>query len=196
MKVLVAGSGGWGTALAMVLHRNGNQVFLWSYCQEESDHLKKTHRNPFLPGVDLPEEMIFTSHCEDAAEADMVVFASPSFAVRATAKSFAPYLREDAVIVCVTKGIEQGTGCRMTQVIGQETGRTVVALSGPSHAEEVSRQIPTGVVAACEDKLHRTTHIEECRIVPAVSLCRLLRLNASDYTIVTGVLKAKTSCHN
>ncbi|MBQ2446172.1 MAG: NAD(P)-dependent glycerol-3-phosphate dehydrogenase [Oscillospiraceae bacterium] len=152
MKVLVAGSGGWGTALAMVLHRNGNQVFLWSYCQEESDHLKKTHRNPFLPGVDLPEEMIFTSHCEDAAEADMVVFASPSFAVRATAKSFAPYLREDAVIVCVTKGIEQGTGCRMTQVIGQETGRTVVALSGPSHAEEVSRQIPTGVVAACEDK--------------------------------------------
>lgn len=152
MKILVAGSGGWGTALAMVLHRNGNQVYLWSYCKEESENLAKTHRNPFLPGVELPEDMGFTSSCEEAASADMVVFASPSFAVRGTAKSFAPFLRENTVLVCVTKGIEQGTGCRMTQVIAQETGKTVVALSGPSHAEEVSREIPTGVVAACEDK--------------------------------------------
>ncbi len=152
MKILVAGSGGWGTALAMVLHRNGNQVCLWSYCKEESENLAKNLRNPFLPGVALPEDMTFTSSCEDAATADMVVFASPSFAVRGTAKGFAPFLREEAILVCVTKGIEQGTGCRMTQVIAQETGKTVVALSGPSHAEEVSRGIPTGVVAACEDK--------------------------------------------
>lgn len=152
MKILVAGSGGWGTALALVLLRNGNQVYLWSYCEEESENLAKTLRNPFLPGVELPEEMSFTSSCEEAASADMVVFASPSFAVRGTAKSFAPHLREDVILVCVTKGIEQGSGCRMSQVIAQETGKTVVALSGPSHAEEVSRGIPTGVVAACEDK--------------------------------------------
>lgn len=152
MKILVAGSGGWGTALAMVLHRNGNEVCLWSYCKEESDNLKNTLHNPFLPGVDLPKEMTFTSSCQEAAAADMVVFASPSFAVRGTARSFAPFLGEETVLVCVTKGIEQGTGCRMTQVIAQETGKTVVALSGPSHAEEVAREIPTGVVAACEDK--------------------------------------------
>ena len=152
MKILVAGSGGWGTALAMVLHRNGNQVSLWSYCKEESENLSNTLCNPFLPGVELPRDMIFTSSCEDGATADMVVFATPSFAVRGTAKSFAPFLREDAILVCVTKGIEQGTGYCMSQVIEQETGKTVVALSGPSHAEEVSRRIPTGVVAACEDK--------------------------------------------
>lgn len=152
MKILVAGSGGWGTALAMVLHRNGNQVCLWSYCKEESENLAKTLRNPFLPGVELPADMTFTSSCEEAANADMVVFASPSFAVRGTAKSFAPFLREDTILVCVTKGIEQGSGCRMSQVIEQETGKIVVALSGPSHAEEVAREIPTGVVAACENK--------------------------------------------
>ena len=152
MKILVAGSGGWGTALAMVLHRNGNEVCLWSYCKEESDNLKNTLRNPFLPGVELPGEMTFTSCCEEGASADMVVFASPSFAVRGTARSFAPFLKEGTILVCVTKGIEQGTGCRMSQIITQETGKTVVALSGPSHAEEVSRGIPTGVVAACEDK--------------------------------------------
>ena len=152
MKILVAGSGGWGTALAMVLYRNGNQVCLWSFCKEESENLKNTFRNPLLPGVELPKDMTFTFSCEEAATADMVVFASPSFAVRGTAKSFAPFLRNDAILVCVTKGIEQGTGFRMTQVIEQETGKTVVALSGPSHAEEVSRGIPTGVVAACKDK--------------------------------------------
>ena len=152
MKILVAGSGGWGTALALVLLKNGNQVSLWSYCQEESENLAKTLRNPFLPGVELPGEMDFTFSCQDAAQADMVVFATPSFAVRSTAKSFLPYLRPDAVLVCVTKGIEQGSGYCMSQVIEEEIGRTVVALSGPSHAEEVSRGIPTGVVAACRDK--------------------------------------------
>lgn len=152
MKILVAGSGGWGTALAMVLHRNGHRVCLWSYCKEESENLAKTLRNPFLPGVELPENMTFTSSCEEAKAVDMVVFSSPSFAVRGTARSFAPFLREDVILVCVTKGIEQGTGYRMSQVIEQETGKNVVALSGPSHAEEVSREIPTGVVAACEDK--------------------------------------------
>ena len=152
MKVLVAGSGGWGTALAMVLHRNGHQVSLWSYCAEESENLAKTLKNPFLPGVELPETMGFTCDCAAATEMDMVVFATPSFAVRSTAKSFAPYLREDAILTSVTKGIEQGTGKRMSQIIGEETGKAVVALSGPSHAEEVAREIPTGVVAACADK--------------------------------------------
>lgn len=152
MKILVAGSGGWGTALALVLFRNGHEVTLWSYCAEESENLAKTLQNPFLPGVSLPEQMQFSDDCAQASEMDMVVFATPSFAVRSTARSFAPYLKDGVTLVSVTKGIEQGTGHRMSELIEQETGKTVVALSGPSHAEEVSRGIPTGVVAACANR--------------------------------------------
>ena len=76
----------------------------------------------------------------------------PSFAVRSTAHHAAPYLNDSAVVVSVTKGIELDTGMRMSEIVSQETGHTVVALSGPSHAEEVSIGIPTGVVAACEDR--------------------------------------------
>lgn len=152
MRIMVAGSGGWGTALAMLLLRNGNDVTLCSYCAAESEQLAATHTNPFLPGVTLPEGLKFTADASLARDAELVVFASPSFAVRATARSVAPYLREDAILVSVTKGIEKDSGLRMSQLVAQETGRTVVALSGPSHAEEVSRGIPTGVVAACPDK--------------------------------------------
>ena len=152
MKILVAGSGGWGTALAMTLLKNGNEVTLWSYCEEESRQLAKTGENPFLPGVKIPKGMKYTWDCAAAEKAEMVVFATPSFAVRKTAKSFAPHLSEDVILVSVTKGIEEGTGCRMSQIVEQETGKTVVALSGPSHAEEVSRGIPTGIVVACSDK--------------------------------------------
>lgn len=152
MKILIAGSGGWGTALAIRLLQNGHDVTLWSYCAQESEQLVATCQNPFLPGVALPKELCFTSEPFAAQGMDMVVFATPSFAVRSTAKAFAPYLREDAVIVSVTKGIEEETGLRMSELIAQETGKSVVALSGPSHAEEVSRGIPTGIVAACTDK--------------------------------------------
>ncbi len=152
MKILVVGSGGWGTALAILLVHNGHEVTLWSYHREESGILAETGRNPLLPGVELPKSLKLTAEPFAAQEAEMVVFATPSFAVRATAKNFAPYLRPDALIVSVTKGIEAGTGFRMSELISQETGKTVVALSGPSHAEEVSRGIPTGIVAACADK--------------------------------------------
>ncbi len=152
MRIMVAGSGGWGTALSMLLLRNGNDVTLCSYCAAESEQLAATHTNPFLPGVTLPDGLRFTADASLAREAELVVFASPSFAVRSTARSVAPYLREDAILVSVTKGIEKDSGLRMSQLVAQETGRTVVALSGPSHAEEVSRGIPTGVVVACPDK--------------------------------------------
>ena len=152
MRVLVAGSGGWGTALAILLLKNGHEVTLWSYCREESEQLAQTLQNPFLPGVALPKALRFTSDAAQAREQEMAVFATPSFAVRSTAKSFAPYLPENAILVSVTKGIEEDTGCRMSELVAQETGKTVVALSGPSHAEEVSRGIPTGVVAACADQ--------------------------------------------
>ncbi len=169
MNILVAGSGGWGTALAMVLLKNGHDVTLWSYCQEESDALAATKQNPFLPNVEIPSGMRFTADCACAKQMDMVVFATPSFAVRSTARSFAPYLKDGVILVSVTKGIEDATGYRMSELIAQETGKKVVALSGPSHAEEVARGIPTGVVVACDDK-------ELAERVQSIFVCERLRV--------------------
>lgn len=169
MNVLIAGSGGWGTALAIRLLQNGHSVTLWSYCESESEQLAATGVNPFLPGVTLPKELRYTADVSAAQDKEMVVFATPSFAVRGTAKAFAPFLREDVVLVSVTKGIEEKTGFRMSELVAQETGKNVVALSGPSHAEEVSRGIPTGVVAACTDKALAEK-------VQAVFMCEQLRV--------------------
>ena len=151
MKIAVIGSGGWGTALAILLHNNGNEVTLWSYSQEESDNLRTSLENPFLPGISLPAELHFTSDPACVRGKELVVMATPSFAVRSTARAVAPYLDDSVVLVSVTKGIEESTGKRMSQIVEDETGKTVAVLSGPSHAEEVGRGIPTGVVAACRD---------------------------------------------
>lgn len=153
MKITVLGSGGWGTALALVLLENGHEVTLWSYTQEESDVLRNTHENPMLKGVPLPEALHLTSSMDALGESELVVMATPSFAVRATARRAAPLLRQDAVVVSVAKGIEKDTALCLTQVIEEELGGKcrVVALSGPSHAEEVGRRVPTGCVAASRD---------------------------------------------
>ena len=112
------------------------------------DHI---HRPTHEAAVLLHPEMIVTSELSAVRESGMVVFATPSFAIRETARMVREYLRDDVILVSVTKGIEAETGLRMTQIIEQETGRIAAALSGPSHAEEVSRNIPTGCVAACTD---------------------------------------------
>ena len=153
MQIAVVGSGGWGTAISMLLHENRHEVALISYSREESDNLAKTLENPFLPGVRLPEDMCYTADPAAVAECTVVVVVPPSFAIRSTAESIAPFLRSDAVLVSATKGIEPDTGERMSEIVAEVTGRKVVVLSGPSHAEEVSRRVPTGVVAACEDRL-------------------------------------------
>ena len=152
MRIAVAGSGGWGTALAMTLHHNSHEVWLISYSKEESDNLANTLENPFLPGVALPAELHFTADYSVVKDCGLVVVVPPSFAVRATARQLAPWLSEQAIVVSATKGIEAQTGLRMSQIIHEETGKQVVVLSGPSHAEEVSRGLPTGVVSACEDQ--------------------------------------------
>ena len=152
MKILVAGSGGWGTALALSLLHNGHDVTLWSYCEDESRALAEKRENPFLPGVKLPQELRLTACVADAEQAGLVVFATPSFAVDATAAAFAPHLNPNTLLVSVTKGIVAGTGRPMTEIITARTGMPVAALSGPSHAEEVSRGIPTGVVVASPDQ--------------------------------------------
>ena len=154
MKISVLGSGAWGTALAMVLLENGHQVTLWSYAEEESKVLRETGENPMLKGVPLPKTMCFTSDMSCVKDCEVVVLATPSFAVRATAKKLSALLKPGAVVVSVSKGIEKDTSLTLTEVIEEELGIgcKVVALSGPSHAEEVGRGVPTAVVSASKDQ--------------------------------------------
>ena len=154
MKAVVLGSGGWGTALAMVLCDNGHDVTLWSHSPEKADQMRKRRENPLLKGVSLPESLHITGGLDCLTGADMVVSAAPSFAVRATGEKARPYLRPETVLVTVSKGIERETGLRMSQILQEATDNVckIVALSGPSHAEEVSRRLPTGCVSACPDR--------------------------------------------
>ena len=154
MKAVVVGSGGWGTALALVLCDNGHDVTLWSHNPEKAAQMTVTRENPLLKGVHLPESMKITGDLSCLEGADLVVTASPSFAVRETGRKIAPYLRPDSIVVSVSKGIERDTNLRMSQVLREETNNIckVVALSGPSHAEEVGLRLPTGCVSACSDR--------------------------------------------
>nr|WP_245185093.1 NAD(P)H-dependent glycerol-3-phosphate dehydrogenase [Flavonifractor sp. AGMB03687] len=148
------GSGGWGTALALVLLENGHDVTLWSYTAEESAVLQETGENPMLKGVPLPKELKLTSDLACVKGCGAVVLATPSFAVRTTARAAAPMLDPGAVLVSVSKGIEKDTSLTLTDAIEQEVGdaHPIVALSGPSHAEEVGRHVPTVVVSASKDR--------------------------------------------
>ena len=154
MKISVMGSGGWGTALALVLLENGHDVTLWSYTEAESAVLKEQRENPMLKGVPLPEDLKLTSDSSCVKGCGVVVLATPSFAVRTTARALAPLLEPGTVLVSVSKGIEKDTSLTLTEAIAQEVGERcpIVALSGPSHAEEVARQIPTAVVSASKDR--------------------------------------------
>ena len=152
MKTAVVGSGAWGTALAIHLCRNGHDVTMWTFETELIEGMVKDRKNPRLPNAVLPEELKISGDYSCVAGCSLVVMASPSFPIRSVCRGVAPYLSEDAVMVSVTKGLEQGTQKRMSQVVAEETGRPVVVLTGPSHAEEVALNIPTGLLAACEDK--------------------------------------------
>ena len=154
MKTAVLGSGGWGTALAMVLLENGNEVTLWSYQEAESRVLRETGENPMLKGVPLPRELALTSDLNCVRGCAMVVLATPSFAVRTTARSLKGVLDPGTVVVSVSKGIEKDTSLTLTDAIEQELGpdHPVVALCGPSHAEEVGRKVPTAVVSASRNQ--------------------------------------------
>ena len=154
MKVSVIGSGGWGTALALLLLENGHDVTLWSYSEAESQVLREKRENPVLKGVPLPETLRLSTDLACVRGCKVVVMATPSFAVRSTAHQLAPHLEPGTVLVSVSKGIEKDTSLCLTQVIAQEVGECypVVALSGPSHAEEVGRRVPTAVVSASEDR--------------------------------------------
>jgi len=160
MKTAILGGGTWGIALAKLLAENGNDVIVWSALPAEIDVLAETGVHKNLPGVTLPRQLKYTKEISRAIESsDYIIFAVASAYIRATAKAAAPYLSESHVIIDVAKGIEPVTLFTMTEVIEDELracGVTfplkLVALSGPTHAEEVSRNIPTSIVSACVDE--------------------------------------------
>ncbi len=152
MRAAVVGSGGWGTALALRLLDNGHDTLLWSHDPRRAAAMSSSRENPRLPGVPLPEGLEITGEEARLADRELVILASPSFPLRQICGRVAPFLAKDAVLVSVTKGIEAGTLLRMSQVVEEVTGKPAVALTGPSHAEEVARGIPTGCLAASADR--------------------------------------------
>ncbi len=154
MEIFVYGSGAWGTALAILLAGNGHRVTLWTHDPEKAAAMARTRKNPALAGVPLPEEIAVTGDPAGAEGAELVLFASPSSILRRTAAIAADHVRPGTVAVSATKGIEAGTGMRMSQILAQslDSRCPVAVLSGPSHAEEVSRHMATGCVAASQDQ--------------------------------------------
>ena len=153
MKTAVIGSGAWGTALALLLCRNGHDTTLWFRTEEKAAQIRSSRINPRLQSARLPEALKISADPACVRGCDIVVIACPSFPIRSVCRMVAPHLDAGTVLVSVTKGIEEGTLLRMSQIVSQETGHTnVVALSGPCHAEEVAASVPTGCLAACEDR--------------------------------------------
>lgn len=152
-KVGVVGAGSWGTALALVLEKNGHEVTLWSSRETKALELARLRENvDKLPGVHLPETIEMTADMETAVkDKELVVLGVPSLYIRSTAAKMAPFMQDGQIVVNVSKGIEESTLLTMTEIISEEIPNADVAvLSGPSHAEEVSRNIPTTVVAGAK----------------------------------------------
>lgn len=159
LKITVFGAGTWGIALARLLAVNGRDVTVWSALPQELKELSSTRRHKNLPHMELPATMHYTADLKDACTGrDILLFAVPSPFVRATAKKAAPYIPDGQLIVDVAKGVEDKTLMTMSEIIEDElakrhrTGCRVVALSGPTHAEEVARDLPTLIVAASEEE--------------------------------------------
>ena len=154
-KVCIAGAGSWGLALALVLEKNGHEVTVWSALPKEIELLKEEHENKrCLPGVIIPPTIKLTDDLREALDdKDVIVMAVASPYTRSTAAKFASYIRDGQIIVDVAKGIEESSLHTLSQVIKEELPTAEVAvLSGPTHAEEVSRFIPTTCVIGSENE--------------------------------------------
>ena len=153
-KISILGGGSWGIALAVLLHNNGHQVCVWSALEKELNMLRENHEHNMLPGVKLADDIEFTGDCKEAAsDKDLLVMAVASSFTRATAHRFQTYVAPGQMIVNVAKGIEEATLMTLSGIIEQEIPQAVVAvLSGPSHAEEVARGLPTSIVVGARRK--------------------------------------------
>lgn len=159
-EVSVIGAGSWGIALAKLLYDNGNEVTVWSLLEDEIAMLREKREHiEKLPGVKLPETMVFTTDIRQSIEGkNLLVLAIPSVFTRTTAKKMAEHVADGQIIVCVAKGIEDGTLLTLSEVVEQEIPQADVAvMCGPSHAEEVGVGLPTTVVAGA--KRQRTAEL-------------------------------------
>ena len=173
MNIGVLGAGTWGLALSRMLSNTGNAVTVWSALPEEIDQLDRDRTQKNLPGMVIPEAIRFTKDiAEVCAGRDLLLFAVPSVFVRGTARQAAPCIPRGQLIADVAKGLESDTLMTMSEVIRDELrGREVrvVALSGPTHAEEVAQDLPTTIVSACEDQ-------EAARLVQGVFMNTCMRV--------------------
>ena len=156
-KISVIGSGGWGIALAILLHKNGHNLTIWSFDKKEAEELKTTRENKTkLSNILLPEDIKVTDNLKEAVnDKDILILAVPSKAIRSVSKSLKDIIKDNQIIVNVAKGLEEDTLKTMTDIIEEELkGKNpqVAVLSGPSHAEEVGKGIPTTCVVSAHNK--------------------------------------------
>lgn len=152
-KICVLGAGSWGTALALVVAKKGYNVSMWTLNEDQCSLINETRENrDYLPGVNIPTNIKVTTNIEESVtDSSMIVLAVPSQAIRSICKQIKPFVKSNQILIDVAKGLEKGTGLRLSEVCEQEIPECeYVVLSGPSHAEEVSRDIPTTVVVASE----------------------------------------------
>ena len=174
-KISVAGAGSWGTALAILLHKNGHEVILWSVIRDEVEMLstKREHESK-LPGVRIPEEIVITDDLEmTLTDRDLIVLAVPSPFTRSTSRSMKHLVRDGQLIVNVAKGIEETTLMTLSDIIEEEIPQANVAvLSGPSHAEEVGRGMPTTCVVGAKDR-------KTAEYIQSLFMCPVFRVYTS-----------------
>src|SRR5688500_14589396 len=154
-SVGIIGAGSWGTALALLLHANHLPVTVWGHDPESISKLSAARENAaYLPGVRLPDAIRFTSELDDLAASDLLLIVTPSKAVREVGARLSTIgISPNAVLLSCTKGVERGSGLRMSQILAESCpGNPVAVLSGPSHAEEVAREMPTAITVGCADR--------------------------------------------
>lgn len=150
----ILGAGTWGIALANMLANMGHHIYVWSPSEQEISSLSTTHTHPHLPGANINKSIVFSTNIEEIIDKkDYVLFATPSIYVRSTAERIKPFVNDKQIIITVAKGIEPKTEMTMSEIIKDVLGNSfnVVALSGPTHAEEVAIGLPTLITSACEN---------------------------------------------
>jgi glycerol-3-phosphate dehydrogenase (NAD(P)+) len=154
MKITILGTGGWGTALSILWARCGNRITLWGHTRKRVDQIALDRQNPdYLSNVDLPGDINLTSDLAECIEAELIVFVTPSVALRTVAHDLQLALGSNpAILLSCTKGIEHGTGSRMSEILSEHfPNHPIAVLSGPNLAVEVARGLPTATVLGCQD---------------------------------------------
>lgn len=155
MKIGVVGAGSWGTAISHLLAKKGEEVRLWARRDEVARYINKERHNPvYLAQKELAKGLVASSSMGEVIEAELIILAVPSHALRSVVRLVKPFYKSSTPLLSLTKGIEEGSGLRMSQVLKEELGEaaSVAVLSGPNHAEEVIEEVPSATVVAGQDE--------------------------------------------